>query len=310
MPIEQISQELEHIVYLDSEVEELARELGITAPFPFGTGYGAVCEGPVWWKEGGYLVFSDVPNNRRMQWSPTTGITVYHDPSNNSNGLTRDPQGRLIACEHRTRRVIRMEPDGSTTVVANKYHGKRLNRPNDVVVKSDGSIYFTDPYIPQYADGEPELDCRGIYRVSPDLGTINLLVWDFASPNGLAFSPDESILYINDSSRKHIRAFDVQSGGLLAIATDRIFCEFSGERPGNPDGMKVDTDGNVYCTGPGGIWIINPSGSHLGTILTGAPAFNMAWGGKDWRTIFFTTPRTLGRIYLKVTGIPVPCGKP
>ena len=295
MPIEQVSTEVECIVSLDQEPEEL------------GSGYGGdagPAEGPLWWKEGGYLIFSDIGNNRRMKGDPGEGATLLHEPTNYANGLTRDLQGRLIACEHGTRRVTRLEPDGSITVVANSYRGTRLNRPNDVVVKSDGSIYFTDPGAPS---PELDLDFSGVYRVSPDLGTVTLLVRDFVTPNGLAFSPDESILYINDTRREHIRAFGMQPNGTLALATDRAFSELKGDRPGFPDGMKVDTQGNVYCGGSGGIWIIDASGRHLGTVVHGQPATtNMAWGGEDWKTLYFTTRRTLGRIRLNIPGIPVP----
>ena len=293
MRIEQVAPELGRIVSLDQEVEEL------------GTGYGGEmgpAEGPVWWKEGGYLLFSDIGNDRRMKWAPREGVTVFHQPTNNANGLTRDSQGRLIACEHTSRRVTRLEPDGSITVVANSYHGSRLNRPNDVVVKSDGSIYFTDPIT---LNVESELGFAGVYRVSPDLGPTHLLVRDFDLPNGLTFSPDESVLYINDYRRGHIRAFDVEPTGTLALATDRVFCELKGERRGAPDGMKVDVEGNVYCTGPGGIWIMNASGKHLGTIVTGVTT-NIGWGGEDWTTMFFTTINTLGSIRLKIPGVPVP----
>jgi gluconolactonase len=182
-----------------------------------------------------------------------------------------------------------------------------LNRPNDVVVKSDGSIYFTDPGAP-----EPglDLDFAGVYRVSADLGTLTLLVKDFVTPNGLAFSPDESILYINDSRRAHIRAFDMQPTGALALATDRVFIDLSGERPGIPDGMKVDVEGNVYCGGSGGIWVMDSSGNHLGTIAHGASATtNIAWGDEDWKTLYFTTRDSLGRIRLKIPGVPVPLGQ-
>jgi len=300
MPIEQLSPELERIASLDQEVEVLGRG------FVGG-------EGPLWWKEGGYFLFSEVRGNRRMKWSPEEGVTVFHEPTNNANGLTRDPQGRLIMCEGGARRVTRMEPDGSITVVANNYHGRRLNRPNDVVVKSDGSIYFTDPGAP--APGM-DLDFAGVYRVSPDLGTSNLLVRDFVLPNGLAFSPDERTLYINDSqgvlvrddifrSVGHIRAFDVRANGMLA--NGRVLCELRGEQSGIPDGMKVDVEGNVYCTGTGGIWIMDSSGKHLGTILTGVEhTTNLAWGGEDWKTLFITTPEILTRIQLKIPGIPVP----
>ncbi|MBI3302146.1 MAG: SMP-30/gluconolactonase/LRE family protein [Deltaproteobacteria bacterium] len=298
MPIEQIASELERIVSPDQDIEEL------------GSGYGSEAgpaEGPVWWKEGGYLLFSDIGQNRRMKWAPGEGVTVVQEPTNYANGLTRDRQGRLIACEHGTRRVSRVEPDGSLTVVANSYQGKRLNRPNDVVVKSDGSIYFTDPWTHPDPPGQWDLDFAGVYRVSPDLGTLTLLVHDFVLPNGLAFSLDESLLYINDSRRRHIRAFDVQPNGTLALATDRVFCELKGDRPGVPDGMKVDMEGNVYCGGPGGIWIMDASGKHLGTIVHGAPiTTNLAWGGEEWKTLYFTTRHTLGCIRLKIPGVPVP----
>ena len=294
MPVQRNAPELERIVSPGQEVQEL------------GSGYGGdagPAEGPVWWKEEGYLLFSDIANNRRMKWAPWKGVSVFREPTNNANGLTRDRQGRLIACEHGTRRVTRLEPDGSITVVANNYRGVRLNRPNDVVVKSDGSIYFTDPGGPA---PELDLDFAGVYRVSPDLGTINLLVRDFVLPNGLAFSPDESILYINDSRRGDIRAFDVQPNGMLALGTDRVFFVLKGDAPGIPDGMKVDVEANVYCTGPGGVWIMDATGKHLGTILTGGQTTNIAWGGGDWKTLYYTTRNTLGEIQLKIPGIPVP----
>ena len=297
MPIEQHAPGLERIVDLHQAIEELARGFG---------GERGPAEGPVWWQEGNYLVFSDIGNNRRMQWSPRTGVTLVQEPTNEANGLTRDRQGRLVACEHLSRRVTRQEPDGSLTVVANKYHGHRLNRPNDVVVKSDGSIYFTDPGLGRI---ESELDFCGVYRVSPDLGEIHVLVWDFVVPNGLAFSPDERILYINDSRRGHIRAFDVEPTGLLARETDRVFATLQDDRIGVPDGMKVDVEGNVYCTGPGGIWIFDPRGTHLGTVATGAQTTNVAWGDADWSTLYFTTWSTVGRIRTKIPGIPVPRGQ-
>ena len=294
MPIEQLSPDLEHIVSLDQPVEELAAG--------FGNDNGPA-EAPLWWQEGNYLLFSDIGNDRRIKWTPEEGPTVFKQPTNHGNGLTRDPQGRLVVCE-RVGRVCRYEHDGSPTVVAGSYQGKRLNWPNDVVVKSDGSIYFTDPSAP--APGY-QLDFCGVYRVSPDLGTLTLLVRDFVFPNGLAFSHDESILYINDSRRRHIRAFDVQPNGALALGSDRVFCDVGGERPGVPDGIKVDSEGNVYCGGSGGIWIIDPKGNHLGTIVNGAPiTTNLAWGGGDWKTLFFTTRYTLGRVQMKVAGVPVP----
>lgn len=297
MPIEQHAPGLKRLVDLDQEIEELATGFG---------GERGPAEGPVWWQEGGYLLFSDIGNNRRMKWEPGKGVTLVQQPTNEANGLTRDRQGRLVACEHLARRVTRQDPDGSLTVVANNYHARRLNRPNDVVVKSDGSIYFTDPGLGRI---ESELDFCGVYRVSPDLGSIHVLVWDFVMPNGLAFSPDESILYVNDSRRGHIRAFDVEPTGLLALATDRVFATLQDNRIGVADGMKVDVEGNVYCTGPGGIWIFAPSGTHLGTIATGVQTTNVAWGDTDWSTLYFTTWHTLGRLRTKIPGIPVPRGR-
>ena len=296
MPIEQHHPALERIVSPQQEVEELASG--------FGNDLGPA-EGPLWWHEGGYRVFSDIGNNRRMKWAPGADVSVVQESTNGANGLTRDRQGRLVACEGNARRVTRIEPDGSVTVMANNYHGRRLNRPNDVVVKSDGSIYFTDPGLGRV---ESELDFCGVYRVSPDRDSIHPLVRDFVLPNGLCFSPDESILYINDSRRRHIRAFEVEPTGLLALATDRVFCAMTGERPGNPDGMKVDREGNVYCTGPGGIWILDSTGNHLGTILTRETTTNMAWGDTDWSTMYFTTRHTLGRVRLNTPGVPVPRG--
>ena len=292
MPVEQVSPELEHIVSPDQEIEELGRDYQIA-------------EGPIWYKEGGYLLFSDIRNNRRMKWAPGEGVSLFRQPTDEANGLTRDPQGRLVACEHATRRVTRLEHDGRITVVADRYQGKRLNSPNDVVAHSNGGIYFTDPAFPGIVSpAEVEQEFKGVYRADPD-GSVILVVSDFEAPNGLVFSPDESILYIDDSLKGHIRAFDVQADG--SLANGRVFHELKGERPGLPDGIKVDVEGNVYCTGPGGVWVLTPLGKHLGTILTGAEqTTNCAWGGDDWKTLFITTRNTLARISLKVPGIPVP----
>ena len=298
MPINKMQPELGRIVSPDQEVEELGNGFG---------GTDGPAEGPLWWKEGGYLLFSDIHNNRRMKWEPGSGVTTFLEPTNRANGLTRDLAGRLLACEHDSRRVTRTEPDGSITVVANSYQGRQLNRPNDLVVKSDGCIYITDPWTSPFPQQQWDLSFSGVYRVTPDLGTLTLLVDDFLVPNGLAFSPDESILYINDSRRGHIRAFDMQPNGALARASDRVFCDLRGDHPGVPDGMKVDMEGNVYCGGSGGVWIIDPAGKHLGTIEHGQTATtNVAWGGDDWKTLFFTSRNTLGRVQTKIAGLPVP----
>ena len=262
-------------------------------------------EGPIWNAEGDFLLFSDIPANQMKKWSPDSGITTFRQPSGKSNGLTYDKQKHLIACEHANRRVSRTESDGTVTTIASHYEGKKLNSPNDVVVKSDGNIYFTDPPYGLTAmygeEGGQELDFQGVYRLSGQ--ELTLLVEDFDRPNGLCFSPDESILYIDDTARMHVRAFDVQPDGTLA--NGRIFAEEEGEN-GVPDGMKVDQQGNVYLTGPDGIWIFDPAGTHLGVIQVPEVTANLGWGEDDWKTLFITATSSIYRIQLKVSGIPVP----
>jgi len=296
--IEQLAPELDRIIAVSQPIEELADGFG---------GPQGPAEGPLWWREGSYLVFSDIHNNRRMKYEPGRGVSLLLEPTNRANGLTRDLQGRLVACEHDSRRVTRQELDGSITVIANSFQGRQLNRPNDVVVKSDGCIYFTDPWTHPNAAQQWDLTFSGVYRVTPDLGTLTLLVDDFIVPNGLAFSPDESVLYINDSRRGHIRAFDVAPNGTLAKASDRVFVDLRGAESGVPDGMKVDVEGNVYCGGAGGLWIMDPKGKKLGRIVHGAPATtNLAFGGTDWKTLYFTSRNHLGAVNVKIPGIPVP----
>jgi gluconolactonase len=301
MPIESFAAELENIISLSEPIQMLADGFG---------GPQGPAEGPVWWKEDGYLLFSDIHNNRRMKYTPGQGVSLVLEPTNRANGLTRDLQGRVIACEHDSRRVTRQEHDGSITVVANSFQGRRLNRPNDVVVKSDGCIYFTDPWTSPLAPEQWDLTFAGVYRVTPDLGTLTLLIDDCILPNGLAFSPDESVLYINDSRRGHIRAFDLLPNGTLAKQTDRVFVDLRGEEPGVPDGMKVDVEGNVYCGGAGGLWIMDPHGKKLGRIAHGATATtNLAFGGADWKTLYFTSRNHLGSVNVKIPGISVPAQK-
>ena len=296
--IEQLAPELERIVSPSEPIRHLADGFG---------GALGPAEGPLWWKEGHYLLFSDIHNDRRMKYEPGKGVSVVQEPTNRANGLTRDLQGRLVACEHDSRRVTRQELDGSTTVIANSFQGHRLNRPNDVVVKSDGCIYFTDPWTNPAAPEQWDLTFSGVYRVTPDLGSMSLLIDDFVLPNGLAFSPDETVLYINDTRRGHIRAFKLLPNGTLAKHTDRVFADLRGGEPGVPDGMKVDVEGNVYCGGAGGIWILDPKGKQLGRIVHGAPATtNIAFGGDDWKTLYFTSRNHLGSVNLKISGLPVP----
>jgi len=297
--IEALDPALDAIIDKSQMIQELA------------SGYGGElgpAEGPLWWKEGGYLLFNDIHNSRRLKYTPGKGVTLDLEPTNRANGLTRDLQGRLVSFEHDTRRVTRRELDGSLTVIANSFQGRRLNRPNDVVVKSDGAIYFTDPGAGIVAE-EWDLQYSGVYRVTPDLGTKSLLTETFIQPNGIAFTPDERLLYVNDSRRRHIRAFELLPNGMLAKQTDSVFADLAGSEPGVPDGMKVDVAGNVYCGGSGGLYILNAQGKKLGRIVHGHPATtNIAFGGDDWKTLYFTSRSTLFSVNLKVAGVPVPVG--
>src|SRR6266851_8152165 len=298
--IDQFDPALDKIISTSEPIREIASGFG---------GDLGPAEGPVWIKEGGYLLFSDIHASKRMKYTPGQGVSVFLEPTNRANGLTRDLQGRLLAAEHDTRRVTRRELDGSLTVIAASFQGRRFNRPNDVIVKSDGAIYFTDPGGPALPE-QWDLTHTGVYRVSADLGTLTLLVSDFIVPNGLAFSPDESILYVNDSRRGHIRAFDMAPNSTLARQTDRVFADLRGDEPGVPDGMKVDGEGNVYCGGSGGIWILDPKGKKLGRIVHGQPqTTNLAFGGPDWKTLYFTNWNFLGSVNLRIAGMPVPAAK-
>ncbi len=301
MPIEQLAPELSKIISTDEPIQELADGFG---------GDQGPAEGPLWWKEGGYLLFSDIHNNRRMKYTPGGDTTVFQEPTNRANGLTRDLQGRLVSAEHDSRRVARKEADGSVTVIASSFQGHRLNRPNDVVVKSDGSIYFTDPWTSPLPAEQWDLTFSGVYRVTPDLGTITLLIDDFVVPNGLMFSPDESILYVNDSRRGHIRSFEVQPNGTLAKQSDKILIDVNGDEPGVPDGMKVDIEGNIYTGGSGGLYILDPTGKKLGIIKHGYSATtNLAFGGDDWKTLYFTSRNQLCSVKVHIPGNPVPAVK-
>jgi gluconolactonase len=254
-------------------------------------------EGPVWLPEGA-LLFSDIPASRIYRWTPQTGAVVWREPSGNSNGLTLDRQGRLLACEHGNRRVSRTEGDGTVVALAERYGGIRLNSPNDIVVRSDGVIYFTDP--PYGLDpNPPEQPVNGVYAIWPD-GTLRLLAGDFDRPNGLAFSPDEAILYIDDSRRRHVRAFGVHRDG--TIHSSRLFADMDHPQPGSPDGMKVDVEGHVYVCGATGVWVFEPDSELLGVIVTPERPANCAWGDADRQSLYITARPSLYRVRTRVAG--------
>jgi gluconolactonase len=287
--------------------------------------YFGISEGPVWVQEGqnGYLLFSDIAGNVIYKWTPDNKFSVFLEKAGwtginvgelvgyvaNSghlmianigpNGISVDPQGRIVFTAQGDRAIVRLEKDGKRTVLANRFENKRLNRPNDLVVKSDGWVYFTDPRPAN--NPSIELDHAGLYRVREGNSTLQLLDKEIA-PNGIAFSPDEKLLYVNGGGQ--IFRYDVRPDG--TVANRRLFIDprASGEKaPGNPDGMKVDRAGNLWSTGPGGIWIISPAGKHIGTILLPEPATNLAFGDADGKTLYITDRRSFGRIRLNAAGI-------
>lgn len=272
-------------------------------------------EGPVWFSDGNYLVWSDIPNNRMLRWVPDGldgSVSVFRSNSNFSNGNTRDRQGRLVSCEHGARRVTRTEPDGSITVIADSYDGKRLNSPNDVVVKSDGTIWFTDPTYGILSDYEghkadPEQATCHVFRVDPDTGAITVVADDFDKPNGLAFSPDESELYIADSAcahepdkPRHIRAFRVNGDNSLSGGDARFVL-----KQGFPDGFRVDTDGNVWTSAGAGIDVFASDGTLLGRINFPQIVSNLVFGGPKRNRLFVTCTHEVYSMYVSATGLPV-----
>ncbi|TCR85886.1 SMP-30/gluconolactonase/LRE family protein [Rhizobium sp. BK376] len=276
----------------DSALETLASGLGFT-------------EGPVWHPYEKWLVFSDMPENRMYVRQLSGVIEDFRRPSNKANGNTLDREGRLLTCEHATSSVTRLEPDGSTTVLATHYQGKELNSPNDIVVATGGAIYFTDPTFGRMEyygiPRDPELSFRGVYRVDPDGSGLTLLASDFDQPNGLCFSLDESRLFVNDTERQHIRVFNVTPQGELIGGA--VWAETKGEEPGAPDGMKIDSRGNLYCCGPGGIHVFDPSGNALGVIRTPEPCANFAFGDDDLMSLYITASSSLHRLRVRVPGL-------
>jgi gluconolactonase len=311
MRVERIDHALDRVVAPGSEIVELASG-GFTADLGGGSNFWSrSLEGTLWSQAEGALLFSDIGNCRVLRWSLDGGLSVFRQPSGHANGSTLDQQGRLVSCEQGPeRRVTRLEPDGTLTVLADRWESKRLGRPNDVVVKSDGTVYFTAPWWDFGDRATREIDFNGVFMVSSDLRTVAPVVRDFQTPNGLAFSPDESVLYVNDSARMQIRSFELLPDGSLDLASDRIFFQFPGSHDdgvGGPDGMKVDVEGNVYCGGPNGLWIIDPGGRHLGTLRHGATQTNnLCFGDEDWKTLYWVSWSALYKVRLEVGGVPVP----
>jgi gluconolactonase len=281
--------------------DQLSTILETTQAERLATGF-VFTEGPLWHPDGFYY-FVDVRSSVLYRVTPGRAHEVVRDKTGGGNGTTFDLQGRLVLCEGENRRVTRTAGDGRIEVLMDRFEGKRLNRPNDVVCKSDGSIYFTDPGL-RVPLGERELPYAGVYRVAPD-GTQSLVA-DFEYPNGLAFSPDERRLYVaNTRWAQYIHVLELDAAGKMVRR--RIFADMSSdETDGVPDGMKVDVEGRVYCTGPGGTWVFAPDGSQLGIIRTPEVPANLAFGGPDLKTLFFTARTSVYTMRVKVPGQPHP----
>lgn len=263
-------------------------------------------EGPLWHPRDQYLLWSDMPGDHLRRWSAQDGVTTFRKPCNMSNGLAWDRRGRLLVCEHASSQVTRTEADGRITALATHFEGRELNSPNDIVCAADGGIYFTDPPYGRAefygVKREQELPFQGVYRVGTDPRRPTLLASDFDRPNGLCFSLDGQRLFINDTARQHIRVFDVKPGGGLGGGT--VWVETKGDGPGAPDGMKMDSAGNIYCCGPGGIHVFTPEAVCLGVIRVPEYTANMAWGDADLRSLFITASTSVYRIRVQVPGLP------
>ena len=260
-------------------------------------------EGPLWHPEG-YWLFVDIRRSLIYRIKPGSEPQIERENSGGSNGLTFDLQGRLIMCEGDNRRLTRREGDGSISVFAEQWERKKLNRPNDVVGRSDGTMYFTNPN-GRIALKDREIDFGGVHAIRPD-GSQFIAVEEFEYPNGLVFSPDEKILYVaNTRDSQHIEAFDVAEDGMAS--NSRVWADMSSDGPdGVPDGMKVDVEGRVYCTGPGGCWVFDSEGSHMGTIRLPEIPANVAWGGHDHRTLLFTARTSIYTMRMTTEGTRIP----
>ncbi len=293
---------------------DLSEIMETMEPTVLASGYGRT-EGPLW-HPGGYATFVDLENSRLLRWDTNGEVSVVREGTGEGNGCTFDRNGNLIMCEGADhRRVTRMDAGGNVTVVAERWDGKRFHKPNDVICRSDGTLYFTDPGLRLPAELR-EMDFAGVFRVDPQ-GNVHLATDQCVYPNGLALSPDESVLYVAISRaeeadlereergefcpNRRIEAFDVAADGTLS--NQRVFCDMASADPGVPDGMKVDTTGRVFCVGSGGFWIIEPSGEVAGVVRTSEVTRNLAFGGEDNRTLFMTPGDSLWSMRVKTPGI-------
>jgi gluconolactonase len=270
------------------------------------TGY-VFTEGPVWHPRERHLTFSDIFGNAQYRWTEQGGAQVYRQPSDESNGNTLDFDGNLLTCEHKGRRISITRPGGSPETLVGEWEGKRLNSPNDLIVVPNGDVLFTDPTVglrqPDGSIAGQEYHCAGVFRLTPSTGKVALLAEDFPAPNGLVTSDDGARLWIDDSRNRHVRVFDVGADG--SLSDGRVFCDVRhGEDRTIPDGMKLDSLGNLYVTANHalGLFVFEPEGNLLGHISVGESPANLAWGGDDWRTLFVTAQTSVYRLRMKVPG--------
>jgi gluconolactonase len=300
MSVDVKSEAIHELVEEGTEVERVATGFTFT-------------EGPIWSSREECLYFSDMPGDIRRRWSEDGGVVEIRNPSNKCNGMVYDAEGNLLVCEHVTSSLVRETPDGRRETVASHYKGKELNSPNDVITRSDGTIYFSDPWygrMPVFGvERERELGFQGVYKIAPGGGEPELVVErdEYEQPNGICFSPDESLLYINDTPRAYIKVYDVNADGTLS--NGRMFFKGIGSgviEEGIPDGMKCDERGNIWVTGPGGVWVISAAGEHLGVIQVPENTGNLTWGDEDWHTLYVPSSTSLYRLRTKVGPAPLP----
>lgn len=264
-------------------------------------------EGPIWHPYEKHLTFSDMPGDHMRRWSAAGGVRTFRQPSNKTNGNTYDRQGRMLSCEHATSRVTRTDLGGAIAVLATHFEGKELNSPNDIVVRSDGLIFFSDPVygrVPWYGVERPQqLDFQAVYRMAGDGSGLSPIAREFAQPNGLCLSLDERRLFVNDSERGHIRVFEVAADG--SCGGGEVWAELFGPGQGVADGMKLDAAGNLYCCGPGGLHVFAPDATFLGVIETPEVVANFTWGDDDFRSIFLTASTSLYRVRTNTPGRPL-----
>jgi len=293
MIFDQVAPELEPVILPGAAMETISEGYKLT-------------EGIIWNEVHQYLIWSDMAFGKVYKWTEVDGTTVIKTPSNITNGNFIDHEGRILSCEHATSQVTRWEPDGRyLTTLASHYQGKQLNSPNDIIMDSKGRIWFTDPMYGRTSPAagvarDPELDFRGVYRLDPD-GTLTCVASDFEQPNGLCMEPGEGTLLVNDTPRDHVRRFAVAADG--SLSGGEVIADIAGTEPGRPDGLKVDEDGRIYCTGPGGVHVLAPSGKLIGVIRTPDQCRNFCFGGADLSELYFATSSAIFRLKTNTKGV-------